>query len=71
MKKKNLVTLRKCNSHLQYYKIDLRFSIKLQEKINLYVCKDYKTEREARDSNRTEHEARRSNISERDDRIFE
>ena len=27
----NLVTLRKFNSHLQYYKIDLSFSIKLQE----------------------------------------
>ena len=27
--KKNVVTLRKCNLHLQYYKIDLRFSIKL------------------------------------------
>ena len=32
----NLVTLRKCNSHLQCYKVDLRFSIKLQ-KINLRV----------------------------------
>ena len=32
--KKNWVTLRKCNSHLQYYKIDLSFSIELQE-INL------------------------------------
>ena len=29
------------NSHLQYYKIDLSFSIKLQE-INLYVCEEYK-----------------------------
>ena len=38
--KKNLVTLRKCNSHLQYHKIDLSFSIKLQE-INLPVCEDY------------------------------
>ena len=35
--KKNLVILRKCNSHLQYYKIDLSFSSKLQEK-NLYLC---------------------------------
>ena len=34
--KTNLLTLKKCNSHLQYYKIDLSFSIKLQE-INLYV----------------------------------
>ena len=34
--KTNLVTLRKCNSHLQYYKVDLSFSIKLHE-INLYV----------------------------------
>ena len=40
----NLVTLKKCNSHLQYYKIDLNFSIKLQ-KINLNVCEEYKTER--------------------------
>ena len=31
----NLVTLNKWNSHLQYYKIDFSFSIKLQE-INLY-----------------------------------
>ena len=30
----NSVTLEKCNSHLQYDKMDLRFSIKLQE-INL------------------------------------
>ena len=29
--KTNLVTSRKFNSHLQYYKIDLSFSIKLQE----------------------------------------
>ena len=35
--KTNLETLRKCNSHLQYYKIDLSFSIKLQE-INYNVC---------------------------------
>ena len=49
--KTNLVFLWKCNSHLQYYKIDLSFSIKLQE-INLYVCEEYKTEREARQSNR-------------------
>ena len=47
--KTNLVTLRKCNSHLQYYKIDLSFSIKLQE-INLYVCEEYKTEREKKTS---------------------
>ena len=49
--KTNLVTLRKCNSHLQYYNIDLSFSIKLQE-INLHVCEEYKTEREAQRSNR-------------------
>ena len=48
--KKNLVTLRKFNSHLQYYKIDLSFSIKLQE-INLNVCEEYKTEREALNDN--------------------
>ena len=48
--KTNLVTLRKCNSHLQYYKIDLNFSIKLHE-INLYVCEEYKTKREIQ----TEH----------------
>ena len=35
--KTNLVTWRKCNSHLQYYKLDLSFSVKLQE-INLNVC---------------------------------
>ena len=34
--KTNLVTLKKRNSHLQYYKIDLSFSINLQ-KIKLYV----------------------------------
>ena len=39
------------NSHLQYYKIDFSFSIKLQ-KIKLYVCEEYKTEREARRPNR-------------------
>ena len=50
LKSKNLVTLWKCNSYLQYYKIDLSFSIKLQE-INLYVYKEYKTEREARQLN--------------------
>ena len=33
------------------YKIDFSFSIKLQE-INLYVCEEYKTKREARQSNR-------------------
>ena len=36
----NLVTLRKCNSHIQYYKIYFSSSIKLQ-KINLNVCKEY------------------------------
>ena len=41
--KTNLVTFRKCNSHLKYYKIDLSFSIKLQE-INLYTCEEYKIE---------------------------
>ena len=46
------VTSKKCNSHLQYYNIDLNFSIKLQE-INLNVCEEYKTEREARRSNCT------------------
>ena len=34
--------MRKSNSHLQYYKIDMSFSIKSQE-INLYVCEEYKT----------------------------
>ena len=38
--KTNLVILRKCNSHLQYYKIGLIFSIKSQE-INLNVCKEF------------------------------
>ena len=49
--KTNLVTPRKCNSYLQYNEIDLSYSIKLQE-INLNVCEDYKTEREAPLSNR-------------------
>ena len=40
--KTKLVTLRKCNLHLQYYKIDLSFNIKLQE-INLNVCEECKT----------------------------
>ena len=44
--KTNLITLKKCDSHLQYYKIDLSYSIKLQE-INLNVCEEYKTKREA------------------------
>ena len=39
----NLVTLRKFNSYLQYYKIDLSFSIKLHER-KLNVCEEYKTE---------------------------
>ena len=43
--------MRKCNSHLQYYKIDLSFSIKLRM-INLNESEDYKTERIARRSNR-------------------
>ena len=41
--KPSLVTLRKFNSHLQYYKIDLSFSVRLQE-INLNACEEYKTE---------------------------
>ena len=53
--KTNLVTLRICNSHLQYYKSDLSFSIKLQG-INLNICKEYKTEREARGPNRSERD---------------
>ena len=61
LESKNLVTLCKCNSHSQYYKIDLCFSIKLQE-INLYVCEEYKTDREVRDANRTEHKARYENV---------
>ena len=43
--KTNLVTLRKYNSHTQYYKIDQSFSIKLPE-INSYLCEKYKTERQ-------------------------
>ena len=42
--------MRKCNLHLQNYKTDLSFSIELQE-ININVCEEYKTEREARDEN--------------------
>ena len=49
----NLVTLRKCNSHIQYYKSGLSFSIKLQE-IKLYQCEEYKIEREAQGPNITE-----------------
>ena len=45
LKSKNLVTLWKFNSHLQYYKIDLSFSIKLQQ-INLYLCEEYKPQRD-------------------------
>ena len=45
-KKKKLVSLWKCSSHLQYYKIDLNVSIKSQE-IHLNVCEEFKTEREA------------------------
>ena len=48
--KTNLVTVKKCNSHIPYIKIDFSFSIKLQE-INLYIWEEYKTEREARDEN--------------------
>ena len=55
--KTNLVTLRKFNSNLQYYKIDLSFSIKLQE-INLYVCGKYKTEREIQRERSTTIESR-------------
>ena len=49
--KTNLVTLRKCNSYLQYYKIDFSFNIKLQE-TNLNISQEYNTEREARRLNR-------------------
>ena len=55
--KTNLVSLRKCNSHLQYYKIDLSFSIKSQE-INLYIFEKYKNKREAQRSNNSESNAR-------------
>ena len=44
--KTNLVSLKKFNSYLQYNKIDFSFNIKLQA-INLSVCDEYKTEREA------------------------
>ena len=53
----NLVTLKKCNTHLQYYKIDVSFSIKLQEIIS-NACEEFKTEREARGWNRAEREDR-------------
>ena len=39
----------------------MSFSIKLQE-MNLYVCEKYRTEREARESNRTEREALDENV---------
>ena len=45
--KRNLVTLEKFNSDLQYYKIELSFSIKLQE-INLNVGVEHETKREVR-----------------------
>ena len=45
--KKKLVTFRKCNSHLQYYKINLIINIKLQE-INFNVCEEYKIESDDR-----------------------
>ena len=41
-KKTNSVALKKFNSHLQYYEIDLSLSIELLEK-NLNVCYKYKT----------------------------
>ena len=44
--KTNLVTLKKFNLHLKYYKLDSSFSIKLQE-INLNVCEEHKTESRA------------------------
>ena len=34
------LTLRKCNSHLQYYKIDFSYIVKLQN-TTLNVCKEY------------------------------
>ena len=54
--KTNSVTLRTFNSNLQYYKIDLSFCIILQE-INLNVCEEHKTEREAWGPNRSERKA--------------
>ena len=62
--KTNLVTLRKCNSHLQYYKIDLSFIIKLPE-INLHVSEGHKTEREIQ----TERSAKRKDRIARPRRI--
>ena len=55
--KTNLLTLSKCNSHLQYYKIDFSFSIKLKD-INSNVCEKYKIERKAQALNRTERDDR-------------
>ena len=51
--KQNLVTLGKCNLHLQYYKIDLSLSIKSQE-INLNACEEHKIARAARSPNGSE-----------------
>ena len=48
--------MRKLNSHLQYNKIDLSFSIKLQE-LNLNVCEKYRIEREARKEDMPEKRA--------------
>ena len=47
--KTDLVTFTKYNSHLQYNKNNLIFSINLQ-KINLNLCEEYKTQREAQRS---------------------
>ena len=55
--KTNSVTLKACNSHLEYYKIDLNISIKLQE-IKLNVCEKFKTKCEAWRSNISECETR-------------
>ena len=48
--KTNSISLRKCNLHLQYYKIDLSLSIKSQE-ITLNLSEECKTELKARRHN--------------------
>ena len=47
--------MRNIKSHQQYYKIDLIFIIKLQER-NLNACQEYETEREAQGPNRTQRD---------------
>ena len=61
--KTNLVIFRKYNLYLQYYKIDLSFSIKLQNiNLNVYEKYLYKTKRKAERLNISERKARDENV---------